>query len=262
MSFVSVFLLSGGIVLFTMTSLWVVSLTLRDSSIVDIFWGLGFVLLAWVYFAFTPGGFSARKWLLCLLVTLWGLRLSLYILWRNWGQGEDYRYRRWREAAGGRWWWQSYFKVFLLQGFLLWLISAPLLAAQIPALPGEITPLELLGVVLWAIGFLFEAGGDLQLALFREEPSNAGRVFDGGLWRFTRHPNYFGDAVQWWAFFLFALAAGAWWTIFSPLLMTFLLVRVSGVSMLEGDLVERKPGYAEYIHRTSAFFPWFPKEPS
>ncbi len=179
---------------------------------------------------------------------------------RNAGKGEDFRYQQWRAAAGAAWWWRSFFKVFLLQGILLWVISAPLLAAQISAQPGRLTWLDFGGAALWLVGFYFEALGDWQLARFKANPANKGRLLDSGLWRYTRHPNYFGDAVQWWGFYLVALAAGGWWTLFSPALMTLLLRRVSGVTMLEKTLKNSKPGYREYVERTNAFLPWFPRK--
>ena len=243
-----------------MTLIWLASLALRNSSIVDIFWGIGFVLANWVYFALTPGGFPARKWLISILVTIWGLRLSSHILWRNWGKSEDFRYQRWREDAGEKWWWQSFFKVFLLQGFLMWVISAPLLAAQVSATPARLTILDVLAIPVWAIGFFFEAVGDWQLARFRADPANKGKVLSTGVWRYTRHPNYFGDATQWWAYYLVAAAAGGFLTIFSPILMTILLLRVSGVALLEKSLKETHPQYREYIETTSAFIPWFPRK--
>jgi steroid 5-alpha reductase family enzyme len=149
--------------------------------------------------------------------------------------------------------------VFLLQGFLLWVISTPLLAAQLEAYPDEIIWLDIAGFVFWIVGFTFEGMGDWQLARFKSNPENRGKVMDRGLWRFTRHPNYFGDAMVWWGYFLFALASGQAWTIFSPLIMTFLLVRVSGAVMLERALAQRKPGYQEYMRRTSPFIPLPPR---
>ncbi len=245
-----------------MTLLWLASLALRNASIVDIFWGAGFIMLGWLYFVLAPQGLPASKLLGALLVTVWGLRLSLYIFARNRGKGEDFRYAAMRQAGGTSWWWQSYFKVFALQGVLMWLISAPLLAAQI----GTANSLTILagapcmaaGVLVWAGGFFFEAVGDWQLARFRADPANKGRVMNRGVWRYTRHPNYFGDAAQWWGFFLIALAAGGWLTVFSPLLMTFLLVRVSGKTLLEKSMAQRH-GYREYIEGTSGFVPWFPR---
>jgi steroid 5-alpha reductase family enzyme len=243
-----------------MTLLWLFSLALKNSSIVDIFWGTGFVIVAWTAFVLSPGGFEPRKGLLVFLVTVWGLRLSLYILSRNWGKPEDFRYQVWRKAAGAAWWWRSFFKVFLLQGVLLWIISAPLLAAQLGARSGRLTWLDYLAILVWVIGFFFEAMGDWQLARFKADPTNRGKVLQSGVWRYTRHPNYFGDATQWWAYYLIALAAGGWWTFFSPLIMTTLLLRVSGVALLEKTLRAEKPEYKEYAAKTSEFIPWFPRK--
>lgn len=260
MSFLQIYLLAGLVVLLAMSVLWFVSLLLTDASIVDIFWGTGFVITVWIYFLLTPQGFLPRKWLVSLLVTIWGIRLSLYILWRNWGKGEDFRYRKWRQEAGEQWWWRSYIKVFLLQWMLLWIISIPLLAAQIPGNPAQFTPLDFIAILVWLIGFFFEFIGDWQLARFKADPINQGKIMQSGLWRYTRHPNYFGDAAQWWGYYLVAAAVGAWWTIYSPILMTLLLVRVSGITMLEKSLKVEKPGYRDYIKSTSAFIPWFPKD--
>jgi steroid 5-alpha reductase family enzyme len=260
MDFITIYLTLGLIILGLMSLLWLVSLALKNSSIVDIFWGTGFVITAWAAFALTPGGFDGRKWLICILVTLWGLRLSLHILTRNWGKPEDFRYQVWRKEAGAAWWWKSFFKVFLLQGILMWIISAPLLAAQVSAQPAKLTWLDFIAIPLWLIGFFFEAVGDWQLRRFIANPANKGKILQTGVWRYTRHPNYFGDATQWWAYYLIALAAGGWWTVFSPVIMTFLLTRVSGVTLLEKSLKEEKPGYKEYAERTSEFIPWFPKQ--
>lgn len=260
MNFLQIYLSAGLLILGLMTLLWLLSLRLKDASIVDPFWGSGFVITAWFYFALTPDGFPARKWLLVLLTTVWGLRLSLYLLWRNHGKGEDFRYRAWRQEEGARWWWFSFFKVFLLQGVLMWIISAPLLAAQISPMPAGLTLIDGLAAAIWAIGFFFEAVGDWQLARFKADPANRGKLLTSGVWRYTRHPNYFGDAAQWWGFFGMALAAGGWFTLFSPLLMSYFLRYVSGVAMLEKTLKPAKPGYAEYVARTNAFIPWFPKK--
>ena len=258
MSFVGPFLIAGAIILVYMLVLWLASLALRNSSIVDIFWGLGFVIAAWTYHALAPQA-AGRAWLLLAIVTLWGLRLSLYILWRNWGKPEDFRYAKWRAESGSRWWWKSLFQVFLLQGLLLWIVSAPLLAAQLRPASNSLTWLDGIALGVWLIGFFFEAIGDFQLARLRADPTKKGTVLRSGVWRYTRHPNYFGDAAQWWGYYLLALAAGGWWTIFSPLLMTTLLLRVSGVTLLEQTLKDSKPGYREYVESTSAFIPWFPR---
>ena len=261
MTFLEVYAAAGLAVLLLVALVWAASLLLRDASIIDIFWGLGFILCAWIYYSLTPAGPPARKFLVSVLTTIWGLRLSAYILLRNWGKGEDFRYHRWRLDAGEAWWWQSLFKVFLLQGFLLWVISIPLLAGQSGAGSGKLGALDYAGIAIWAVGFCFESVGDWQLARFKSDPANKGKLLTTGLWRYTRHPNYFGDALVWWGFYAFAAAAGALWAIYSPLLMTFLLVRVSGVAMLERSLTDTRPGYQAYTQSTSAFFPWFPKKP-
>ncbi len=250
---------AGLAILGLVTALWLLSLKLRDASIVDIFWGTGFAIAGWLYFALTPNAAPLRKWLICTLVTIWGLRLSLYIFRRNRGKPEDYRYAAWRNEHGNSWWWRSFFQVFLLQGLLMWIISAPLLAAQLFAAAPELTWLDFTAGVIWIVGFFFEAVGDWQLARFKADPENKGKLLTTGVWRYTRHPNYFGDAAQWWGYYLIAVAAGGWWTIFSPVLMTWLIVKVSGVALLERGLRGSKPGYEEYVRRTNAFFPWFPR---
>jgi steroid 5-alpha reductase family enzyme len=242
-----------------MSLVWLASLVKRDASIVDVFWGVGFVAVVWVYFL-TAQERAWRGSLVVGLVTLWGLRLSLHILWRGWGLGEDYRYREMRERSPARFPLRSLFSVFWLQALLLWTISMPLYQAQRRPDPGALAPLDVLGMALFLLGIVFEAGGDWQLARFKRDPAHRGEVMDRGLWRYTRHPNYFGDAVVWWSFFCFAAATpGGWWTIVSPILMTLLLMRVSGVTLLEKKLVETKPAYREYAERTSAFLPWWPR---
>lgn len=248
-----------------MLLLWLVSLAVRDASIVDIFWGPGFVLVAWSVFAWAaahdlPGGGSARRLLLAALVTVWGLRLGLHLAARNLGKGEDYRYVAMREKAGGRFWLVSLGKVFLLQGLLMWVVSLPLQGGQLPSAPDRVGVLALAGAAVWAVGLFFESVGDWQLARFKADPANRGKVMDRGLWRFTRHPNYFGDFLVWWGLYLVALdAPGTWWTIAGPLLMTFLLLKGSGVAVLEKTIGTRRPGYEEYVRRTSAFFPRPPR---
>ncbi len=241
------------------TVVWLLSLVKRDASIVDVFWSWGFVMLAWFYRSDAPIE-SFRQTLVPILVTLWGLRLSVYILWRNWGHGEDYRYATMREKYGKRFPILSLVIVFWLQGALFWAIAMPLLQIQLSRDPAGWSWLDILGLLLFAIGFFFEAVGDFQLARFKADPSNAGKVMDRGLWRYTRHPNYFGDATLWWGFGCFALATtGSLWTLVSPVLMSFLIVKVSGVALLERGLGETKPKYRDYVRRTSAFFPWPPR---
>jgi steroid 5-alpha reductase family enzyme len=238
---------------------WFVSLYKRDVSIVDIFWGLGFIGLTWLYHSFGPEA-GLRQLLLLLLVTVWGLRLSLYLLWRNWGEGEDRRYRAMRDAHGERFWWVSLFTIFFLQAGLIWFIALPLFVVQTCSTPLAWRWTDTVGLLLWSVGFLFETVGDWQLARFKADPRNREQVMCTGLWAYTRHPNYFGDALVWWGYFFLALATPEGiWTVGSPVLMTFLLLRISGVALLEQTISERRPAYRDYIERTSAFFPWFPK---
>jgi steroid 5-alpha reductase family enzyme len=257
----SVFLATVAVTAGLMLGVWLLSVMRRDASIVDVFWGLGFVVIAWT--AGTLGaGYRQRQLLICTLVSVWGLRLALYLLWRNWGAPEDYRYRAMRARYGDRFTWVSLYLVFGLQGVLMWVVSVPLQVAQLSPLPDRLTWLDGAGVVLWATGLGFEAVGDWQLARFKADPQSRGLVMDRGLWAYTRHPNYFGDAMVWWGYFCIALATPhGLWTILGPALMTFLLMRVSGVALLERKLVKTRPAYAEYTRRTSAFFPWFPRRP-
>ncbi|MFO0756209.1 MAG: DUF1295 domain-containing protein [Byssovorax sp.] len=238
--------------------LWLLSLRLRDSSIVDIFWGLGFAIIAWVTLL-TRGGAPPRSRLAVGLTTLWGLRLASYLAWRNIGKGEDPRYVAMRRHHGDRWPLRSLFIVFGLQGVLMWIVSLPVQAAVRAPEPAALGPLDMAGAALVIVGVLFEGVGDLQLARFKGDPQNRGKVMDRGLWRYTRHPNYFGDFVVWWGLFAIAAAAGAWWTAIGPLLMSVLLLRVSGVTLLEKSMRAR-PGYEAYVRRTSAFFPWPPRD--
>jgi steroid 5-alpha reductase family enzyme len=197
LNFFEIYSLCGLIILAMMSLLWIFSLALKDASIVDIFWGMGFLISAWFYYLITPDGFPIRKLLVCLLVSTWALRLSIYIFWHNREKGEDYRYQIWRAESGPQWWWRSYFKVFLLQGILMWIISAPLLGAQLNSKPNYLTWLDYLGCLVWVIGFLFETAGDGQLASFKAVSANKGKVLSSGVWRYSRHPNYYGDCAQW-----------------------------------------------------------------
>ncbi len=197
------------------------------------------------------------------LVVVWAVRLGGHILVRNAGEGEDRRYRKWRETWSGPFWLRSLLQVFLLQGAILWVVSAPLLASMHNAEPDSLVASDFIGLAIWCVGLFFEAVGDWQLARFKSDPANDGKVMDRGLWRYARHPNYFGDAALWWGFFV--IAAGTtdgWITVFSPVIMTFLLLRVSGVALLERGMKRRRPDYQAYIERTSAFIPLPPKPQS
>ncbi|MEX2323091.1 MAG: DUF1295 domain-containing protein [Acidimicrobiia bacterium] len=238
--------------------LWLVSLRLRNASIIDLFWGCGFVVIAWVAWLFLTGHGGGRRLLLLVLVTTWGLRLAGYLTWRNSGKGEDFRYRAMRKRWGHRFPLVNLATVFLLQAILMLIVSLPVQAGMFTG--GALGVAGSVGLALWAVGVSFETIGDLQLARFKGDPANRGNVMDRGLWRYTRHPNYFGDFCVWWGIYLVALTASTRWTVVGPLLMSFLLLRVSGVSLLEKDIGSRRPGYAEYVRRTNAFFPGKPKE--
>jgi steroid 5-alpha reductase family enzyme len=242
-----------------MLALWLLSLLLRDASIVDVYWGPGFAVLATAACLSSDAGEPTRRGLALLLTALWGLRLGGYLLWRGWGEGEDPRYQAMRRHWGDRFPLVSLASVFALQGALMWFVSLPV---QLAIASGD-APLgvfDAVGALLVLVGLGFESIGDLQLARFMADPANAGRVMDRGLWRYTRHPNYFGDSIVWWGLFTIALATpyGSI-TVLSPALMTFFLLRISGVAMLERSIVKRRPDYAEYIARTSAFVPRPPR---
>ena len=245
-------------VLAYMTTLFVLALVRRDNSLADVGWGLGFVLVAAAGFAARPVH-GPRAYLVGGLVALWGIRLALHILLRNRKKGEDFRYAKWRREWG-RWFvLRSYLQVFLLQGAILLVVSAPILIVS--AVPGPgLGALDAAGAAVWLAGFVFEAAGDAQLARFKRDPANRGRIMTTGLWRYTRHPNYFGEATMWWGIFLIALSAplGAF-ALASPVVLTVMLLRVSGVTLLEKKY-EGRPDFAAYARRTSAFFPRPPRK--
>ena len=248
----SLFLTGLPVALGLTTLAWLVSLYRHDVSIVDSLWSLIFLCLSITYYILHEFG-TTRGLVILVLVAVWALRLSAYITWRNWGEPEDARYQAMRQKHSPNFALKSLGIVFSLQGVLAWIISLPLLAATTGSQP--LGALDLLGLALVVSGILFEGIADAQLAAFKRDPANKGKVMDSGLWRYSRHPNYFGECCVWWGFYLFALAAGGWWSVLSPLLMTFLLLRVSGVSLLEKDIVERRPAYRKYMQRTNAFIP-------
>jgi len=241
-----------------MVCAWILSLIIKNAGIADIFWGLGFVLIAWLTF-FLADGYHSRKILLAVLVSIWGLRLAAYIGLRTRGKGEDHRYQTWRAQHGNNFWWVSLFNIFGLQGILLWVISLVVQAGQIASEPEGLGWMDVSGFMIWTIGFVFEAVADFQLYRFKADPVNRGKVMDRGLWAYTRHPNYFGESLIWWGIFLITLSTpNNLWTVISPVTITFLLLKVSGVTLLEKTMVEKRPAYRAYKENTSAFFPWFP----
>lgn len=242
-----------------MTVVWLISLRLKNASIVDVFWGLGFVILNSIWFVANPYLTPVRIAVLALVV-VWGLRLSIHILLKNLGKPEDFRYQKFRKDFGEkRYWWVSFFQVFMLQGVLLWLVSAPLYIVNFNSDAQQLTSLEVIGIIVWFVGFMFEAIGDYQLSEFKQDRKNKNRLMTRGLWKYTRHPNYFGDAMVWWGFGIISISSGIYWGLLSSVLMTFLLIKISGVAMIERTLIHR-PGFTQYAKQTSMFLPWFPQK--
>jgi steroid 5-alpha reductase family enzyme len=237
---------------------WLWSVWRHNVNLVDSLWSLLFLSAAGIYA--WPSLQDPRTQLILLFIAAWAFRLFLHLLRRNWGHAEDRRYVAMRKR-NPPFAWRSLYIVFGLQGVLAWILAIPLFYAVQPstALSGNFSLIEALGISVWVVGFLFESIGDAQLQRFRQDPNNQGRVLDRGLWRYSRHPNYFGEACIAWGIYLLAIPTGGAWTIFAPLLMTFLLLKVSGVSLLEADISERRPAYRDYIKRTSAFIPRPPR---
>jgi steroid 5-alpha reductase family enzyme len=245
------------IILLMAIATWLLSVWKRDVSIVDSLWSL-MLLAAGISYVATADMFNARSELILALLFIWALRLSLYVTWRNWGEAEDHRYQEIRKKYSPHFALKSLGIIFLFQALLAWIISLPLW----PALTSSQTSLhiiDLLAIALWFTGMAFESIADWQLARFKANPNNHGRVMNHGLWRYTRHPNYFGEALIWWSFYLFAVSAGAWWTLPAPLIMNWLLLKFSGVVMTEQSIVKRRPAYKQYIETTNAFIPGPPK---
>ena len=242
-----------------MVALWIVSLIKKDASIVDIFWGLGFVMVGWASWRLSDAN-SQRGTVLAVLTTLWGVRLGGYLWWRNHGKGEDFRYQAMRRHYGSSFAIKSLIIVFGVQGALMWIVSLPVQLGQMTN-DAKIGVVGCIGIVVWAIGFLFESVGDIQLARFKANSANAGKVMDKGLWRYTRHPNYFGDACVWWGIAIIAAESRiGLFGIVGAVVMNVLLLKYSGVPILEKSINKRRPGYEEYQRRTSSFFPLMPKK--
>jgi steroid 5-alpha reductase family enzyme len=240
------------------TILWIVSVRLEDSSIVDVAWGPGILVLALTYYL-TSNGAPVRARLTLALVAIWALRLAAHLFLRNQIQGEDVRYEVLRSRRGPSWWWFSYFRVFLLQAVTAWVVSIPLYFAIVSVVPRTLTIVDYVGVLFFLGGFVFEAVGDEQLRRFRNEPSNVKLVLETGLWRYTRHPNYFGEAMLWWGFGLLGAATGGVVGLLVPALLTYFLMKISGM-LLERSLLRNRRAYAGYVESTSAFFPKAPAD--
>jgi steroid 5-alpha reductase family enzyme len=246
------------ILFFYMTALFLLAVIRHDNSIADVAWGPGFILVAWTTL-FLSGYFTPRQLIAGILILIWGLRLAVRIYLRNRGKGEDVRYRQWRERWGKSFIVRSYLQVFMLQGFILLLNISPVLVINTYD-SGNLGFLDLLGVILWVMGFFFESLSDWQLDQFTKDPSSRGKIMDRGLWRYSRHPNYFGEVTMWWGLYVLALSVPwGWISIIGPLTITATILFVSGVPMTE-KLMESNPAFAVYKKRTSVFIPWFPKE--
>jgi steroid 5-alpha reductase family enzyme len=245
------------VLLVAATFTWMLSLPLRNVAIVDSLWIL-MLFAAGVIYGLGADPRAPRLAFVLWLLVLWAARLSIYITSRSMGKGEDHRYQAIRARNEPGFKWKSLYLVFWLQALLAWIISLPLLGVFASNQPVGV--LDYLGILLWLAGFAFETAGDWQLARFKRDPANAGAVMTSGLWRYTRHPNYFGEFCVWWGFWLMALSAGAWWSAAGPVLLTFLLLRVSGVRLLESDIGNRRPQYADYVLKTNAFFPGPPRK--
>ncbi|MFC1898257.1 DUF1295 domain-containing protein [Candidatus Cloacimonadota bacterium] len=245
-------------VLLFMSFVFTIAVIKKNNGIVDIAWGIGFVLVALFNFFYVPG-FTPRQMLVTLLIVLWGIRLAHYVNCRNSGKPEDFRYAIWRREWGKFWVIRSYFQVFVLQGFFMMIVVSPVFALHQDSF-SRLGILDILGSAIWVMGFLFESIGDLQMMNFKKNPANKGKIIDEGLWRITRHPNYFGEASMWWGVFIIVVQIpGSWWTIISPVIITWLLIGVSGIPLLEKKYKDN-PDFQEYAKRTSAFIPWFPKK--
>lgn len=248
-----------GLVLFVYMTVWFgISVLKKRNDVADIAWGLGFVLLAWISFILSDKT-SVHGLILGVLITIWGVRLAWHIHARNKGKTEDYRYLAWRKEWGKWFYLRSYAQVYLLQGFFLFLIVLPVLLVNKSENIGTFGVFGYLGVFVWLIGFFFESVGDAQLSAFVRNPDNKGSLMKSGLWRYTRHPNYFGEVTQWWGVWCITLGASfGWYGIIGPITITFLILKVSGIPMLEKKM-EQHPEFAEYKRRTSVFIPLPPK---
>lgn len=250
-------LLSIALILLLQTAFFIVSLVLKNNSYADVSWGIGFILVALLSFIISDID-TTRRALVTALVIVWGVRLSLRIFLKNYGKPEDFRYARWRESWGGSFIVRSFFQIYLLQGALLLIVSLPVILVNVYG-DGNLKFLDLMGLGIWTLGFLFESIGDFQLDRFVKNPQNVGKIMRYGLWQYSRHPNYFGESLQWFGIALIALSVSYGFIgLISPLLITFLLLKVSGIPMMERRF-EGNPEFEDYKLRTRAFVPGLPK---
>lgn len=257
MGFIELYVYAGATVLIVVSVLWMVSVAVRDASIIDVFWGLLFVAMAWALFGLQLDAATLKPFIFLFLVTVWGLRLAVHLSARNLGEGEDTRYKLWRHHGGENWWLKTYWRIYLFQGGLALVVATPVIAAFYG--PDNLSILSWIGVIVWAAGLGMESTADIQLNRFRADPASEGKVMDVGLWQYSRHPNYFGDALMWWGLGLFTLSPVTWWSLIGPLAMTVIFLSLSN-TVIERGLKKRRPDYEAYIERTSAFVPWPPKK--
>jgi steroid 5-alpha reductase family enzyme len=253
-----IFLPSVILIFIFFTVFFIIAQIIKNNSIVDIGWGLGFIVIS-LYTFFFSGDITLRSILVTILVLIWGSRLSYHILRRNWGKPEDFRYAKWRREWGKWLIIRGFFQIFMLQGLIMLIIASPIIYINYSRQIG-LQFLDYLGAAVWLIGFLFESIGDAQLAQFIKKPENKGQIMKYGLWRYTRHPNYFGEATMWWGIYIIALSLlNGFWLIISPLTITFMLLYVSGIPMLEKKFADN-PKFQQYARMTPKFFPWFPRK--
>lgn len=256
MELINFSLISLLVIFVFMNLFFVLSLTLKRNDIADSAWGIGFMVIS-IFNLVLSKDMMQTKYILTFLVFLWGLRLAGYITLRNWGKNEDFRYKEWREKWGKKALLRSYLQVFLLQGFFMFLVSLPVTLYN--RFGGIVSDLGVFGILVWVIGFYFETVGDLQMFFFKKDPKNKGKIMDQGLWQYTRHPNYFGEVTMWWGIWLLTVGSTYWYVgIIGPITISFLLLKVSGIPLLEKKYEGNKE-FEKYKAKTSAFFPWFTK---
>lgn len=240
-----------------MSVMFIVATIKRDNSLVDIGWGWGFIII-YLYNYIQIDEPSLRQSIITALIIIWGLRLSLYIYYRNRGKKEDFRYAKWRKQWGKLWLIRSFLQVFILQGIILFLIAYPVFFLHNNS--KNILFLDIMGIILWVIGFTIEAVSDWQKNIFKKDDKNKRKILKTGLWKYSRHPNYFGEVLVWWAIFILILNYDyGWLAVFSPITITCLILFISGIPLLEEKHKNNKE-YQEYARKTSIFIPWIPKK--
>tara|TARA_B100000959_G_scaffold287158_1_gene369766 strand:- start:957 stop:1733 length:777 start_codon:yes stop_codon:yes gene_type:complete len=246
---------------FCLSLLWSLSLKIKDASIIDIYWGFGFCVIAWscLLFMYLDGSpISTNQWIMSVLISIWGLRLTFYLAQRNIGQGEDYRYVKMRNASKKDWRLVSYFRVFMFQGLLQVIISAPIFIIFSVGDQIQSNAMTITSIIVFSIGLFIESISDQQMKEFRSDPANANKIMNVGLWQFSRHPNYFGDFLQWLAVFILSLNTATFWGILAPLMMLFIFLKLT-IRILENAQIKKRPEYSDYVNSTNMFFPSFRK---